>query len=80
MLVIGQCIRTVKRIFTSHACVSGQNASCARAVVLHFAELTDFFLQFRLKNTDNKDLRRESTNSQDQNVLIETAPSQIYSG
>ena len=28
----------------------------------------------------NKDLRRESTNSQDQNVLIETAPSQIYSG
>ena len=28
----------------------------------------------------NKDLRRESTNSQGQNVLIETAPSQIYSG
>ena len=43
MLVIGQCIRTVNRIFTRHACVSGQNASCARAVVLHFAELTDFF-------------------------------------
>ena len=43
MLVIGQCIRTVNRIFTRHACVSGQNASCARAVVLHFAELTEFF-------------------------------------
>ena len=24
---------------TSHACVSGQNASCARVVVSHFAEL-----------------------------------------
>ena len=57
MLVIGQCNRTVyasclqldsvigqlKGQFTRHACVSGQNASCARANVSHFAELTDFF-------------------------------------
>ena len=28
----------------AHACVSWQNASCARAVVLQFAELTGFFL------------------------------------
>ena len=57
MLVIGQCNKTVhasclqldsvigqlKGQFTRHACVSGQNASCARANVSHFAELTDFF-------------------------------------
>ena len=28
-----------------HACVSGQNASCARAVVSHFAELTVVFFK-----------------------------------
>ena len=57
MLVIGQCNRTVyasclqldsvigqlKGQFIRHACVSGRNASCARANVSHFAELTDFF-------------------------------------
>ena len=57
MLVIGQYNKTVyasclqldsvigqfKGQFTRHACVSGQNASCARANVSHFAELTDFF-------------------------------------
>ena len=57
MLVIGQCNRTVyasclqldsvigqlKEQFIRHARVSGQNASCARANVSHFAELTDFF-------------------------------------
>ena len=44
MLVIGQSNRTVKGQSTRHACVSGQNVSCARAVVSHFAELTGFFL------------------------------------
>ena len=43
MLVIGQSNRTVKGQSTRHACVSGQNVSCARAVVSHFAELTGFF-------------------------------------
>ena len=38
--VIGQ----LKGQLTGHACVSGQNASCARAVVLHFAEFTAGFL------------------------------------
>ena len=38
-----------------HACVSGQNASCARAVVSHFAEFTAgflfvFFLRKRITN------------------------------
>ena len=28
---------------TSHSCVSGQNASCARAVVSHSAEFTVVF-------------------------------------
>ena len=42
MLVIGQCNRT-KGQLTRHAGVSGQNASCARAVASHFAELTVFF-------------------------------------
>ena len=37
MLVIGQCNRT-KGQLTRHAGVSGQNASCARAVVSHFAK------------------------------------------
>ena len=40
MLVIGQCKRTVEGTVTRHACVSGQNVSCARTVVLHFAELS----------------------------------------
>ena len=43
MPAIGQCNRTVKGTVLRHACVSGQNASCARANVSHFAELTDFF-------------------------------------
>ena len=57
MLVIGQYNKTVyasclqldsvigqlKGQFTRHVCVSGQNASCARANVSHFAELTDIF-------------------------------------
>ena len=48
MLVIGQCNKTVYVSclqldsvigqFTRHACVSGQNASCARANVSHLAE------------------------------------------
>ena len=33
----------LKGQFTRHACVSGQNALCARAIVSHFAELTDIF-------------------------------------
>ena len=47
MLVIGQCNRTVKGTqWTRYAYVSGQNASWACAVVLHFAELTiDFFYE-----------------------------------
>ena len=42
MLVIEQCYRTAKgTVHTSClACVSGQNASCARVIVSHFAELT----------------------------------------
>ena len=34
-----------KEQLTLHACVSGQNASCARAAISHFAELTVFFLR-----------------------------------
>ena len=45
------------------------------AITKHFRE----YFTVSIKNTENRDLRRESTNSQDQNVLIETAPSQIYS-
>ena len=37
--VIGQ----LKRQLTRHACASGQNASYARTVVSHFAELTVVF-------------------------------------
>ena len=37
--VVGQ----LKGQWTHHACVSEQNASCVRAVVLHFAMLTFFF-------------------------------------
>ena len=44
MLVIGQCNRTIKGQLT-HACISGQNASWARAVVSHLAELTIFFFK-----------------------------------
>ena len=46
MLLIRKCNRTYKGQLTRHICVSGQNASLARAVVLHFAELTvvGFFL------------------------------------
>ena len=49
-LVITSTIWTVIRQCTHHACsnchvcISGQNASCAEAVVLHFAELTVGFL------------------------------------
>ena len=39
-LVIGQ----LKGQLTRHARVSGQNASCARAVVLHVADLTVVFV------------------------------------
>ena len=45
------------------------------AITKHFRE----YFTVSIKNTENRDLRRESTNSQDQNVLIETALSQIYS-
>ena len=44
MLVLGLCIGQLKGQLTRHACVGGQNASCARAVVPHFAESTVFFL------------------------------------
>ena len=37
MLVIGQ----LKGQSTRHTCVSGENASCACAVISHFAELTE---------------------------------------
>ena len=52
---------------------------CSNRQALDNQTRSRIFLQFRLKK-HNKDLRRERTNSQDQNVLIETAPSQIYSG
>ena len=42
--VIGQ----LKGQLTRHAGVSGQNASFARAVASHFAELTVFFLWKRI--------------------------------
>ena len=59
MLVIRLCNRTVyascmeldsvigqlKGQLTRHAGVSGQNASFARAVASHFAELTGFFMK-----------------------------------
>ena len=47
MLVIGQWNRTVKgTVHISDACVSGQNASQACAVVLHFTELNvDIFMK-----------------------------------
>ena len=32
--------------FTRYVSVSGQNMSCARTIVSHFAELTDFFFDF----------------------------------
>ena len=40
MLLIGKCNRAYKGQLARHVCVSGQNASCERAVVSHFAELT----------------------------------------
>ena len=48
--VIGQ----LKGQLTGHACVSGQNASCARAVVSHFAEFTAGFLFVFFKKTYNQ--------------------------
>ena len=37
---------SIKGQLTRHACVSGQNASCARVVAPHFAELTVFVFVF----------------------------------
>ena len=45
MLVIGQCNR-----LTRHACLSEQNASCACAVVAHFAKLTIVFSYYETYN------------------------------
>ena len=42
-LLLDSVIGQLKGQFTRHACVSGQNALCARAIVSHFAELTDIF-------------------------------------
>ena len=39
--VVGQ----LKGQWTHHACVSGQNASCARAVVLHYNYFIIFFMK-----------------------------------
>ena len=48
MLLIGKCNRTYEGQLTRQICVSGQNASHARAVVLHFAELTVVVVVFFL--------------------------------
>ena len=61
MLVIDSAVnRTVKGRgqLTRHACVSGQNASCARAVVSHFAELIDVFVI----KTCNRDIQSKKGN------------------
>ena len=42
MFVIGSVMGHLRGQLTGHACVSGQNASCARAFVSHYAELTVF--------------------------------------
>ena len=45
-LLLDGIIGQLKGQLTHHACVSGQNASCAGTVVSHFAKLTGFFLKF----------------------------------
>ena len=53
-VLIGQFKGKVKH----HAYVSGQNASCALAVVLHLAEVTDVVFFFFFMNTYNRCLVR----------------------
>ena len=48
-LLLDGIIGQLKGQVTHHACVSGQNASCAGTVVSHFTKLTGFFLILFLK-------------------------------
>ena len=43
MFVIGSVMGHLRGQLTGHACVSGQNASCVRAFVSHYTELTVVF-------------------------------------
>ena len=52
-LLLDSVNSTVKGTVKHHAYVSGQNASCALAVVLHFAEVTDVVVFFFM-NTYNR--------------------------
>ena len=48
-LLLDGIIGQLKGQLTHHACVSGQNTSCAGTVVSHFAKLTSFFFILFLK-------------------------------